>query len=110
MSKQYLIDEGTLRGLLYDSHKLAILERDGVDNWQWYMESYDEYLTECAAMLPWNEGRSAEDIKQQFDDEDDDYDINNLVSDQIDAFWTPIPGGGNGYGVAGYGDAASLDI
>lgn len=33
MSKQYLIDEDTLRELLYDSHKLTILERDGVDNW-----------------------------------------------------------------------------
>ena len=42
--------------------------------------------------------------------EDEDYYIDNLVDDQINAFWTPVPGGGNGYGVAGYGDAASLDI
>lgn len=92
MSKQYLIDEGTLRELLYDSHKLAILERDGVDNWQWYMESYDEYLADCAAMLPWNEGKSAEDIKEQFKDEDGyyDYGINNLVDDQLEAFWEAV--------------------
>ena len=92
MSKQYLIDEGTLRELLYDSHKLAILERDGVDNWQWYMESYDEYLSECAAMLPWNEGKSAEDIIEGFKDEDGyyDYGINNLVDDQIEAFWEAV--------------------
>lgn len=92
MSKQYLIDEGTLRELLYDSHKLAILERDGVDNWQWYMESYDEYLADCAAMLPWNEGKSTEDIKEQFKDEDGfyDYGITNLVDDQLEAFWEAV--------------------
>ena len=106
--KQYLIDEDTLRELLHDSHKLAILERDGEDNWAWYMESHDEYVAECAAMLPWNEGRSVEDMKEQFEDED--YYIDNLVDDQINAFWTPVPGSGDGYGVAGYGDAASLDI
>lgn len=83
--KQYLIDEDTLRELLRDSHTLAILERDGVDNWEWYMESRKEYLAECATMLPWNEGRSAEDMKEQFEDED--YYIDNLVDDQIDAFW-----------------------
>ena len=85
MSKQYLIDEDTLRELLCDSHKLAILERDGVDNWSWYMAGYEEYVAECAAMLPWNEGRSAEDMKEQFEDED--YYIDNLVDDQIEAFW-----------------------
>ena len=92
MSKQYLIDEGTLRELLYDSHKLAILERDGVDNWQWYMESYDEYLAECAAMLPWNEGKSIKDIIEGFKDEDGyyDYGINNLVDDQLEAFWEAL--------------------
>ena len=56
--KQYLIDEDTLKELLYASHKLEILERDGVDNWSWYMEGRTEYLAECASMLPWNEGRS----------------------------------------------------
>lgn len=101
--KQYLIDEDTLRELLHDSHKLAILERDGVDSWEWYMEGCDEYLAEGAAMLPWNEGRSVEDMKEQFEEED--YYIDDLVDDEINAFWTPIPGGGDGYGVAGYGDA-----
>jgi hypothetical protein len=106
--KQYLIDEDTLRELLYASHKLEILERDGVDNWRWYMEGRTEYLAECAAMLPWNEGRSDKDLMAQIEEED--YYIDDLVDDQIDAFWIPVSGGGNGYGVAGYGDAASLDI
>ena len=106
--KQYLIDEDTLRELLHDNHKLAILERDGVDNWSWYMEGRTRYLAECAAMLPWNEGRSDEDLMEQFDDEG--YCINDLVDDQISAFWTPIPGSSDGYGVAGYGDADSLNL
>ena len=106
--KQYLIDEDTLRGLLADSHKLAILERDGVDNWQWYMEGHNEYLAECAALLPWHEGKSYQELIDFVREED--YYVEALAQDQIDAFWTPIPGSGNGYGVAGYGDAASLDL
>lgn len=85
MSKQYLIDEDTLKKLLYDSHKLAILDRDGVNNWRWYMEGRNEYLAECASMLPWNEGRSVEDLMAQIADED--YYIDDLVDDQINAFW-----------------------
>lgn len=106
--KRYIIDEDTLRELLHDSHKLAILERDGVDNWTWYMTGLEEYIAECAAMLPWNEGKSAEDLKVLIEDED--YYIDDLVDDQINAFWTPIPGNGDGYGVAGYGDADLLDL
>ena len=100
--KQYLIDEDILRELLYDSHKLAILERDGANNWEWCMESRKEYLAECAAMLPWNEGRSVEDLMAQIEEED--YYIDDLVDDEMCAFWEPIPGSENGYGVAGYGD------
>lgn len=95
--KQYLIDEDTLKELLYDSHKLAILDRDGVDNWQWYMEGRNEYLAECAVMLPWNEGRSIEDLMAQIADED--YYIDDLVEDQINAFWEP-----HTCSIAGYGD------
>ena len=83
--KQYLIDEDTLKALLYDSHKLAILDRDGVDNWRWYMEGRNQYLAECASKLPWNEGRSVEDLMAQIADED--YYIDDLVEDQINAFW-----------------------
>lgn len=83
--KQYLIDEDTLKELLYASHKLEILERDGVDNWSWYMEGRTKYLAECAAMLPWNESRSDEDLMTQFEEED--YYIDDLVDDQIKAFW-----------------------
>ena len=83
--KQYLIDADTLRGLLYGRHKLAILARDEVDTWSRYMKSKKEYLVECASMLPWNEGRSNEDLMAQIEDEN--YQIISLVNDQINAFW-----------------------
>lgn len=83
--KQYLIDEVILKKLLYAYHKLEILERDGVDNWSWYMEGRTQYLAECVSMLPWNEGRSVKDLMAQI--EDGDYDIDDLVNDQISVFW-----------------------
>lgn len=85
MSKQYLIDEDTLRELLRDSHKLAILERDGVDNWSWYMEGREEYLTDCLGELPWNQGKTCEELNEIVEEEG--YYIDNLVDDQIAAFW-----------------------
>lgn len=85
MSKQYLIDEDTLRALLIDSHTLNILERDGVDSWCGWMESEDEHLIECAGMLPWNEGKSHDDLRELVVSED--YTIDDLVNDQIEAFW-----------------------
>lgn len=86
--KQYLIDEDTLKELLYASHKLAILERDGVDNWAWYMESYNEYLTDCISELPWNEGKTIEDLNEIVEEEG--YYIDDLVEDEIEAFWEAV--------------------
>ena len=83
--KQYLIDEDTLRELLRAGHVLAILERDGVDNWQWYMEGRKEYLTDCLGELPWNDGRTYDDLQEIVEEED--YDIDRLVDDEIEAFW-----------------------
>ena len=42
--KQYLIDEDTLKDLLTAAHYYAILERDGVDNWEWYGASLGDFL------------------------------------------------------------------
>ena len=85
MSKQYLIDEDTLRNFLRAGHTLAILERSGVDNWWGWMDSMEEYLIDCLWELPWNEGKTNEDLKEIVDEED--YDIDRLVDDQIEAFW-----------------------
>lgn len=42
--KYRIIPETVLKNLLEDSHRLACLEADGVDNWTWYMEGQDEYI------------------------------------------------------------------
>ena len=44
--KQYIIDEQTLLELLEDSARLACLDQDGVDNWEWYLESRVEFVAE----------------------------------------------------------------
>lgn len=43
--KKYLLSEEQLIHLLEAYHKLSILEIDGVDNWEGYMTSYDDYVT-----------------------------------------------------------------
>ena len=83
--KQYLIDEETLRELLHAGHVLSILERDGVDNWWGWMEGREEYLTDCLRELPWNEGKTIEELNEIVEEED--YSIDNLVDDEIEAFW-----------------------
>lgn len=44
--KQYIIDEQTLLELLEDSARLACLDQDGVDNWEWYMDTRVEFVAE----------------------------------------------------------------
>ena len=85
MSKQYLIDEDTLRELLRAGHILAILERDGVDNWWGWMEGREEYLADCLRELPWNADKTYADLQEIVEEED--YDIDRLVEDEIEAFW-----------------------
>lgn len=85
MSKQYLIDEDTLHSLLVAAHTLSILESDGVDNWWGWMEGREDYLAKYASMLPWNEGKSIDDVMEEILQED--YDVDGLADDQIKAFW-----------------------
>ena len=85
MSKKYLIDEETLRELLRAGHTLAILERDCLNNWWDWMEGRAEYLTDCIGELPWNEGKTTEELNEIVEEEG--YDIYNLIDDQIEAFW-----------------------
>ena len=46
MSDIYLITKERLLELLEAELKLICLERDGVDNWTWYMAGSAEYLSE----------------------------------------------------------------
>ena len=44
--KYYKVPEDHLIQLISASIQLNILETDGVDNWEWYMESRKELITE----------------------------------------------------------------
>lgn len=44
--KYYKISEDKLRKLLEDSLELSMLNWDGVDNWEWYGESYRKLIKE----------------------------------------------------------------
>ena len=87
MSRQYLIDEELLIQLIADSHRLSILEQDGVDNWQWCMEGRNDYLVDCMRLLPWNEGLNEAGLRAIIREED--YDVEDLARDELDAFWEP---------------------
>lgn len=46
----YIVSKERLLELLKAENELNILERDGVDNWTWYMEGRRQYLKEGAEM------------------------------------------------------------
>lgn len=47
MSKHYIVSEDRLRDLLMAEARLDVLEWDGVDNWEWYMEGRVRYIAAC---------------------------------------------------------------
>lgn len=46
----YIVSKERLLKLLKAENELNVLERDGVDNWTWYMEGRRQYLKEGAEM------------------------------------------------------------
>ncbi len=50
MKRKYIISEERLLELLSQELALHVLERDGVDNWEWYMEGKQNILSEIAQM------------------------------------------------------------
>lgn len=46
MEKQYKISESQLLELLETSVTMQMLDRDGVDNWSWFGESFHEIVRE----------------------------------------------------------------
>ncbi len=65
--RYYLINEKRLKELLVAEMKLIELERDGVDDWEWYGEGRENYLKELAAgyELEYNEELEYEDIAEK---------------------------------------------
>ena len=46
LDKFYLVEEKELVDLIATYYKMEMLERDGVDNWEWYGESCKNILKE----------------------------------------------------------------
>lgn len=44
MEKTYIVYENELKELIHDSLKLMALENGGVDNWEWYGDSLNDFL------------------------------------------------------------------
>ena len=44
MEKYYKVSESELRELIHDSMKLCALENGGVDNWEWYGFSIQNFI------------------------------------------------------------------
>ena len=56
MSEQYVkISKTELKELLVCALKLDVLERDGVDNWTWYMEGKSDCLKELAKQFDFSD-------------------------------------------------------
>ena len=49
MEQQFYISENRLLELLETEAKFIALENGGVDNWEWYGQSFNEYLDLCDA-------------------------------------------------------------
>lgn len=63
----YIVSKERLLELLKAEDKLNVLERDGVDNWTWYMEGRRQYLKEGAEIYGVNI------------DENEDFDFDDLA-------------------------------
>ncbi len=46
MEKYYKVSESELRELIHDSMKLCALEDSGVDDWEWYGDSIQDFIKE----------------------------------------------------------------
>lgn len=70
----YIISKERLLELLKAEDELNVLERDGVDNWTWYMEGRRQYLKEGAEIYGVNI------------DENEDFDFEDLAELDLQNF------------------------
>ena len=82
---RYEIDGATLHHLLVDNFKYETLCFYGEDR---YSSGKRIEMAKAMCEFPWNEGRSIDDMLKIIDEED--YDIEQLIQDQIDAFWEAV--------------------
>ena len=81
----YAIHGAVLRQLLIDSFKMEVLSLYGPDE---YKTGERACLAIAMLELPWNDGCSYGDVLRIIDEEA--YDVERLIDDQMDAFWTPL--------------------
>ena len=79
---RYEIDGVALHHLLVDNFKYETLCLYGEDE---YSTGERFEMAKLMCELPWNQGRSIDDMLKIIDEED--YDVEQLIQDQIDAFW-----------------------
>lgn len=79
---RYEIDGVALHHLLVDNFKYETLCLYGEDEYS-IGERFEMAKLMCE--LPWNQGRSIDDMLKIIDEED--YDVEQLIQDQIDTFW-----------------------
>lgn len=67
MENEYIISETRLLELLKAEIELECLDRDGVDNWTWYMESRKAIIEEAmsAANVPFDEDTDFSDVARE---------------------------------------------
>ena len=66
--KYFKVSEAELRDYLLAVNKLACLERDGVDDWSWYMAGRSEFVAECL-------GKTVEEVEDNYLDFEDVVDL-----------------------------------
>lgn len=71
--KYFKVSEAKLRDCLLAVAKLDCLERDGVDNWSWYMEGRTRFIAECL-------GKTIEEVTEN------DLDFEDVVDLDIQSF------------------------
>ena len=79
---RYEIDGVVLHHLLADNFKYETFCLYGEDE---YRHGLREEMARAMLELPWNDGRSMEDMFKIIDE--DGYELDQLIGDQIDAFW-----------------------
>ena len=79
---KYKIDGTVLLHLLVDNFKYETFCLYGEDE---YSHGVKIEMAKAMANLPWNEGRSIDDMMKILDEEE--YDVEDLIQDQIDVFW-----------------------
>lgn len=70
-----LVPKDELKELLYDSLKLQALDCGGVDNWEWFGASIEDFID--AAKVDYN-----------VPEDDDDFDISDMADVDVEGYRT----------------------